>query len=296
MRTNDTSAFDEAAEFVLSRTVHRPTIALILGSGLGAVARDVQFSSATPYEDIPRFPLSTAPEHAGKFIVGRMAGQAVAILQGRAHFYEGYSMDQVVFPIRVLQRMGVTSLIVTNAAGGLNPEFRAGDIMLIRDHLNIPAMAGHHPLRGPNNSALGQRFPSMSQAYDSELQTAAWAVADRESVKMVEGIYACVAGPSFETPAEVRMLRALGADAVGMSTAPEVIVARHAGMRVLGFSAITNIAIAETETGRDTTAEEVLEAGPAIAARLKQLVAGVMADQPDLGKRNRGGSAEWSRG
>ncbi len=280
MDSYDIAQIDEAVEAIQDRTVHRPRVGLILGSGLGPLAEEVSIATQIPYAEIPMFASSTAPEHAGMLVMGRLAGHPVMVMKGRVHYYEGYSMAQVTFPVRVMQRLGVSTLIVTNAAGGISSSFEPGDLMLITDHISLPAMSGENPLRGRHDPALGVRFPNMSQAYDLELQTLAHTTADENGTVLREGIYAYVAGPSFETPAEIRLLRSLGADAVGMSTAPEVTVAVHARMRVLGVSAITNLAIAATESGRKTTADEVLEGAKTIGPRLAELLTGVLRRLP----------------
>jgi purine-nucleoside phosphorylase len=280
MRYHDPTHIEEAVEMISTRTVHRPKVGLILGSGLGSMAGKISIATDIPYSEIPRFSVSTAPEHKGHLVVGRLSGHAVAVMRGRLHFYEGYSMADVTFPIRVMQRLGVRVLIVTNAAGAVNPDFEPCDIMLITDHVSFVSMAGHNPLIGPHYRELGARFPDMSQVYDLQLQTTALTVADRLGEQLREGVYACVSGPSFETPAEVRLLRTIGADAVGMSTAPEATVARQAGMRVLGFSAITNVAIAETASTKTTSAAEVLEIGAIVAPRLASIIEGVLQDLP----------------
>jgi purine-nucleoside phosphorylase len=207
-------------------------------------------------------------------VVGHLEGRPVMVMQGRAHYYEGYSMAQITLPVRVMQALGVKVLIVTNAAGGLNPSFRPGDVMLIRDHINLIGMAGLSPLRGPNLDRFGPRFPDMSCAYDPDLRTMARAVAQEAGIPVHEGVYICLAGPSFETPADIRFLRLIGADAVGMSTVPEVTVARHGGMRVLGLSGISNVAAAEGENV--ASHEEVLEAGRVLAPRLETIIRGVL--------------------
>jgi purine-nucleoside phosphorylase len=239
---NTPSEFDqaqEAAEFVLSQTKLRPKIALVLGSGLGAFAD--QFSSAikSPYANIPHFPRSTAIGHAGKLVVGKVGETPVAGMQGRVHLYEGYSVHQVAFPMRVFARMGVRAVILTNAAGGIQRELTQGRLVLISDHINLQ---GANPLTGPNDERFGLRFPDMTAAYDRKFRTIAAAEAAHAGVTMPEGVYAALAGPSYETPAEIRYLRAIGADLVGMSTVPEVIAARHSGIRVLGISCVTNAA------------------------------------------------------
>jgi purine-nucleoside phosphorylase len=267
-----------ATDYIRSRIPHiQPAIGLILGSGLGMLADDVSDATIIPYADIPGFAPSTVIGHAGRLVIGSLAGKPVLVMAGRLHFYEGYSLEQTTFPIRVMHALGISTLLVTNAAGGLNPAYRAGDIMLIADHLNIPGMAGNHPLRGPNDERLGPRFPAMNGAYDPALRARARAIASRLNIPLQEGVYIFISGPSYETPAEVRMLRILGADAVGMSTVPEVIVARHSGMRVLGLSTITNVAIAD-EAGGSANHEEVLETATIVGPRLRALVAALVAE------------------
>ncbi|MEZ4622420.1 MAG: purine-nucleoside phosphorylase [Caldilineaceae bacterium] len=209
-------------------------------------------------------------------VIGEVAGVTVAAMQGRFHFYEGYTLPQVTLPVRVMKKLGIETLIVTNAAGGINNNFAVGDVMLIEDHINFVGMAGHNPLMGPNDSAFGTRFPPMNRAYTKELRTLAQRVAGAQELNLRRGVYAWLAGPNFETPAEIRMWRALGADAVGMSTVPEVIVAHHAGMQVLAFSTITNICIDELDVDHEPTHEEVNEAGKIIVPRLTKLVKGVL--------------------
>lgn len=252
----------------------QPRVGLILGSGLGALAEEAEAVAVIPTAEIPDWPVSTVPGHAGRLVLGTLASQPVLILQGRVHYYEGYTMAQVGLPVRVMQRLGVETLIVTNAAGAVNPEFVPGDLMLITDHLNLIGMAGLNPLRGPNLDELGPRFPDMSQAYDRELQALARGVAHEAGILLREGVYASLAGPSFETPADLRFLRGAGVDAVGMSTVPEVIVARHGGTRVLGISGISNKANLDGST--ITTHEEVLEAGRIIVPKLLTLLRGVL--------------------
>ena len=267
-----------ATEYIRSRTHHRPAIGLVLGSGLGLLAERVCHADVMPYAEIPCFPRSTVNGHSGRLVIGELAGQQVLVMQGRAHFYEGHCLSQVTLPIRVMQRLGVGTLVVTNAAGGVNPSFRPGDLMAITDHINLPGLAGHHPLRGPNEDRFGPRFPDMSVPYEQELLDHLRDEAMVLGIPLREGIYMMVSGPSFETPAEVRMVRALGADAVGMSTAPEVVAARHGGMRVLGISLITNVAISQVRqhtTGMDVH-QEVLEAGEKAVPALVELVDGVI--------------------
>jgi purine-nucleoside phosphorylase len=274
--------FDEAASFIRSRIHHQPQIGLILGSGLSRAAAEVEDADAIPFAEIPQFPVSTVEGHSGQLLVGRWAGQSVMMLQGRTHYYEGYSMQRITLPVRVMQILGIHTLIITNAAGGINPGFRAGDLMLITDHINFIGMAGLNPLRGPNLDEFGPRFPDMSRAYDRTLQAVARRVAGRLGFTLREGVYMCLAGPSFETPADIRFLRAVGADAVGMSTVPEVTIARHGGMRVMGVSGISNVAIADPTEERQTTHQEVLEAGQVIVPKLIGLLKGVLSELPPV--------------
>ena len=233
---------DRAVSVVRERVSLAPQVAIILGSGLGALAGEVRADALVPYAVIPGFPRSTVEGHAGNLLVGRLEGRAVAVMQGRAHFYEGYSLADVVFPVRVIRALGARVLLVSNAAGGINRLWSSGDLMIIADHINF---MGSNPLMGPNDPDLGPRFPDMSQAYDPDLIALAERAALAEGIAIRKGVYAGVHGPSYETPAELRMLRGWGADAVGMSTVPEVIAARHMGMRVLGITAITDMATGE---------------------------------------------------
>lgn len=228
----------EAADFIANK-INRPEIGLVLGSGLGDLVEQIEDPKIIPYQEIPHFPVSTVSGHAGRLVGGIIKGKNVVAMQGRFHYYEGYSLTEVTFPIRVMQKLGIRTLIVTNAAGGLNPDFQPGDLMLITDHINF---LGINPLRGKNYSELGPRFPDMTEAYDPFLRQLARKAAQSLGITLQEGVYAWVGGPSYETPAEVRMLQMLGGDAVGMSTVPEVIVANHGGMKVLGLSCITNVA------------------------------------------------------
>jgi len=266
---------DRVAEAIRPRLPVQPKVAAILGSGLGALADAVEDAVRIPYDEIPDWPVSTVVGHSGQLVAGMLEGQPVLFMQGRIHYYEGYNMAQVGLPVRVMQRLGVETLIVTNAAGAVNAAFEPGDIMLITDHLNLLGMAGHTPLRGPNLDALGPRFPDMSQAYDRTLCDLARQVAREAGIPLHEGVYVCLAGPSFETPADLRFLRAVGVDAVGMSTVPEVTVARHGGTRVLGFSGISNKANLDGSTV--TTHEEVLEAGRVMVPKLQTIIRGVLA-------------------
>jgi purine-nucleoside phosphorylase len=265
---------DEVAKVLRGRTGRRPRIAMILGSGLSGLADVVRSPDVVAFGDLPHFPVSTVIGHPGRLLFGELENQSVMVMQGRIHFYEGYSMAEVTLPIRVMQRLGVETLVVTNAAGGVNPSFAAGDVMLITDHINFLGMMGQNPLMGPNYDEIGPRFPDMSQAYDRGLCDLARGVAAREKMILREGVYAALSGPSFEGPADLRFLRTAGADAVGMSTVPEVIVARHGAMRVLGLSGISNKANLDGSTV--TTHEEVIEAGKTIAPKMEHLIAGVL--------------------
>lgn len=265
---------DETAQVIRSRLPAQPKIGMILGSGLGGLAASVENATTIPYPQLPNWPVSTVIGHQGQLVAGKLEGRQVLVMQGRSHFYEGYSMARITLPVRVMQRLGVEILIVTNAAGGVNPAFKPGQLMLITDHLNLLGMAGNSPLRGPNLDVFGPRFPDMSQAYDRGLMDLARKTALEAGLTLQEGIYACLAGPSFETPADLRFLRASGVDAVGMSTVPEVTVARHSGLRVLGISGISNKANLDGNT--ITTHEEVLEAGNKIVPQLISLLRGVL--------------------
>lgn len=261
-----------AASIIRNRSRYQPVIGLVLGSGLGDIANDVQFADIIPSDQIPHWPQSTVPGHVGRIIIGRLEGKIVMVLQGRAHFYEGYSMDQITLPIRVMHILGIRTLILTNAAGGLNPEFNTGDLMLLRDHLNFPGLSGNNPLRGPNDPTMGPRFPDMTEPYNPGLRELAHKTAQTFGYTLREGVYAYVSGPNFETPAELRFLRQAGADTVGMSTVPEVLVARHTGMKVLGISTITNMANLEPPAGAQTTHDEVLTVGRSALPRLRELI------------------------
>jgi purine-nucleoside phosphorylase len=262
-----------ARDVIAARTPLMPRVGLILGSGLGALADELTDASIVPYAEIPGFPRSTVHGHRGELAIGHLAGQPVAVMRGRFHFYEGYTMQQVTFPVRVLQALGCETLIVTNAAGGLRADWQVGDIMRISDHIFLPGMVGHHPLIGPNDDRLGLRFPAMVGAYDAELAALARNVAADQGTTLREGVYIMLSGPHFESGAELRLCRSF-ADAVGMSTAPEVVVARHGGMRVLGFSLITNLALPD---GAPANHEEVLVAGEQAKPRFTGLLKGVLA-------------------
>ncbi|OZI11972.1 purine-nucleoside phosphorylase [Bacillaceae bacterium SAS-127] len=230
---------EQATQYLTKVSQKSPKIGLILGSGLGVLAEEIENAVKIPYSEIPDFPVSTVEGHAGQLVFGTLSGKEVVAMQGRFHYYEGYSFDQVTFPVRVMKALGVETVIVTNAAGGVNEAFEPGDLMIITDHIN---MMGGNPLIGPNDNRLGVRFPDMSEAYSRELQQLAKEIANKINLSVQEGVYVGNTGPVYETPAEVRMARTLGGDAVGMSTVPEVIVARHSGMKVLGISCISNMA------------------------------------------------------
>ncbi len=247
---------EKASKFVLSRTKLRPRIALVLGSGLGAFAADFSEAVRIPYRKIPNFPQSTAIGHAGQLVIGKVGGVAVVGMQGRVHLYEGYSATEVAFPVRVFARMGVQAVIVTNAAGGINAGYSQGALVVLRDHINLQSA---NPLIGANEDRFGPRFPDMTHAYDSDFRRFAAEEGEKLGMHLAEGVYLALSGPNYETPAEIHAFRSLGADLVGMSTVPEVIAARHSGIRVLGISCVTNMAAGMT--GAPLTAEEVLETG-----------------------------------
>lgn len=231
---------DAAVRAIRTRTASAPTVGIILGTGLGGLTGEIAIEQRIPYQDIPGFPLSTVESHAGQLLFGRLGGQAVVAMQGRFHRYEGYDLGEVTFPVRVMRALGVSTLIVSNACGGMHPLWAAGDLMLISDHINL---LGDNPLIGHNDDTLGPRFPDMSMPYDKELRLLAGRIAAELGIQLREGVYVAVAGPNLETRAEYRMLRAMGADVVGMSTVPEVIAAVHGGMRVLGLSIITDMCL-----------------------------------------------------
>ncbi|MED4805296.1 purine nucleoside phosphorylase I, inosine and guanosine-specific [Bacillus atrophaeus] len=263
---------EQAAAFIKQHAPQSPKIGLILGSGLGILADEIEGAVKLKYEDIPDFPVSTVEGHAGQLVFGTLEGVSVVAMQGRFHFYEGYSMDKVAFPVRVMKELGVEALIVTNAAGGINTAFRAGDLMIITDHINF---MGSNPLIGPNEADFGVRFPDMSSAYDKDLSQLAEKMAQELQIPVQKGVYTAVTGPSYETPAEVRFLRTLGSDAVGMSTVPEVIVAKHAGLRVLGISCISNAAAGILD--QPLSHDEVMEVTEKVKAGFLQLVKAVIA-------------------
>jgi len=291
--------FEEVKRVVSQiRVPLEPQVGIITGSGLSGLAEEVEEPLVIPYEEIPDFPPATVEGHPGRLVWGYLAGKAVVVMQGRAHFYEGYPLERITLPVRVMRALGAEILIVTNAAGGLNEGFKAGDLMLITDHINLVGMAGHSPLFGPNDERLGPRFVEMSEAYDKELRKIALEVGHELGLELRQGVYAILGGPTFETPAEIRFLCLVGADAVGMSTVPEVVVARHGGMRVLGISHISNMAVLTgsrpkgipshgdpegwegmghpLEAKEEGLHEEVLEAGEKALPKLLALIKGVL--------------------
>ncbi|MBA4495699.1 purine-nucleoside phosphorylase [Paenactinomyces guangxiensis] len=263
----------EAAESITTKTTVRPRIGLILGSGLGVLAEELENPVSISYEEIPHFPVSTVEGHAGQLVLGTLEGQQVVVMAGRFHLYEGHELSSVTFPIRVMKELGVETILVTNAAGGVNESYSAGDLMLIRDHINLMF---RNPLIGPNDPELGVRFPDMSNAYDPDLRELARRVGDKHGIQLQEGVYTAVLGPSYETPAEIRMIRKIGGDAVGMSTVPEVITARHAGIRVLGISCISNMAAGILP--QPLSHEEVMETADRVKTKFIQLVRGIIRE------------------
>ncbi len=269
----------ESVASIQSRTTLKPAVAMILGSGLGDMADEIGDATAIPYAEIPHFARSSVPGHAGRLVIGMLEDQPVVAMQGRFHFYEGYSLQVVTLPVRVMYRLGAHTLIVTNAAGGVNAAYHPGDFMVIGDHINIPGMAGLNPLMGPNDERFGARFPPLAGAYDATLRALARSVAATQpETTLHEGVYVMVTGPSYETSAELRLLHVLGADAVGMSTVPEVVVARHMNMRVLGLSLITNSATGE-ET-EEIKHGEVLAVADAACPKFAALVRGIVRAMP----------------
>ncbi len=272
--------YREAADFIRTHTSQQPAIGLVLGSGLGPLIDAIEAPDAIDYADIPHWPHSTVKGHAGRLVIGQLEGHTVVAMQGRAHFYEGYTMQQVTLPVRVMKLLGVNTVILTNAAGGLNASFSTGDIMLINDHINLPGITGTNPLLGPNLDAYGPRFSIHTRMYNPALGKLAHRVAAANNLTLRDGVYVSLSGPAFETPAEVRMLRLLGGDSVGMSTAPEALVAYHAGMRVLGLSTITNMSIDNVETVQEVSHEDVLRLGRQIVPHLTLLLRGVLRELP----------------
>lgn len=273
-------AFRRAADTVRERAALQPSIGLVLGSGLGGLADELENRTVVPYAEIPGWPQSTVHGHQGNLVIGELEGRVVAAQQGRAHFYEGYSPAQVTFPIRVMKELGIGAVILTNAAGGVNPAYQVGDLMLLEDHISLPGMVGANPLMGPNDDELGERFVGVAQAYDRRLRCCALDVAREHGIPLHSGVYFGLSGPSFETPAEIRMIRMLGGDTVGMSTVHEVLVARHGGMRVMACSGVTNVAIDAVDSDMETNHLEVLEAAEIIVPRLTTILKGVLRNFP----------------
>jgi purine-nucleoside phosphorylase len=262
-----TKQLEEAAQYIRGKVTEEPEIGLILGSGLGILADLIEQPITIRYEEIPHFPVSTVVGHAGELVAGKVAGRSVIVMKGRFHLYEGYGVEKVSFPVRVMKLLGVSKLIVTNAAGGVNRSYVPGDLMVISDHINL---LGRNPLVGPNLDKFGSRFPDMTEAYSKRLRKLLHETAEEVGMKLQEGVYAALLGPTYETPAEIRMLQAIGADAVGMSTVPEVIVARHAGIEVLGISCITNMAAGILDQPLDHS--EVMETAERVKEQFLSLV------------------------
>jgi purine-nucleoside phosphorylase len=262
---------EAAAKFILAKTKLRPRIGLVLGSGLGAFANEIAGAARIDYAKIPHFPRSTAIGHAGRMVIGKITDVPVAVMQGRVHFYEGYSQREVIFPMRVMARMGIRAVLLTNAAGGINTNFKQGCLVVLRDHINLQ---GTNPLIGPNDEHFGQRFPDMTTVYWKPYQAAALREGKRLGIDVAEGVYAAMTGPSYETPAEIRFMRTIGADLAGMSTVPEVIAAAHLGIRVLGISCVTNMAAGILD--QPITTEEVMETGERVKADFVALLRAVI--------------------
>ena len=259
------------ANFIKEKSKLNPDIGIILGTGLGGLVNEIEIVDSIPYQEIPNFPVSTVEGHSGRLILGKLGGKEILAMQGRFHFYEGYSMKEVTFPVRVMKLLGITHLFVSNASGGLNPTYRVGDIMVINDHIN---MFPEHPLRGKNLKELGTRFPDMSHTYNERLRNKARLIAFENNFDLKEGVYVGVSGPTFETPAEYKMFRILGADAVGMSTVPEVIVARHMSMTVFGISIITDSGVPGqiVEVSHEEVQQVAANAEPKMTLILKELI------------------------
>lgn len=266
----------EAADTIAAAAPLSPRVAIVLGSGLGSFVESIEDAVALPFAAIPHLAPTTVAGHAGRLVLGTLAGVPVAVLQGRLHLYEGYTPQQITFPLRVLRLLGADVGILTNAAGGINPALVSGSLLLIRDHISLPSLVGYSPLFGANDERFGTRFPSMTDAYDPKLRQVALAAAQRHGIELVEGVYVMVAGPSFETPAELQMFRQLGADAVGMSTTPEVIVARHMGMRVMAMSVITNETLPESADQDEPDHEDVLRAAARATDRVTTIIRDVI--------------------
>jgi purine-nucleoside phosphorylase len=274
----------EAVATIRASSTQNPEVALILGSGLGDLAHEVKDGVAIPYAEIPHFARSTVVGHAGRLLIGMLEGVCAVIMQGRFHLYEGYTPQILTLPVRVMSLLGARTLIVSNAAGGVNPAYRPGDLMLIRDHIFLPGMAGVNPLAGANDERFGERFPPLAMAYDAGLRALARSVAAQcPEIRLHEGVYTMVGGPNYETHAELKFLRTIGTDAVGMSTVPEVVVARHMGMRVLGVSLITNSATGEetTEVNHEDVLNVANAAGPGFSALIRGVLHGIQSGPGD---------------
>jgi purine-nucleoside phosphorylase len=269
--SQDYQRAETAAKFILAKTKLRPRIGLVLGSGLGAFANEIAGAVRIDYAKIPHFPRSTAIGHAGRMVIGNVTDVPVAVMQGRVHFYEGYSQREVIFPMRVMARMGIRAVLLTNAAGGINTNFKQGCLVVLRDHINLQ---GTNPLIGPNDEHFGQRFPDMTTVYWKPYQASALREGKRLGIDIAEGVYAAMTGPSYETPAEIRFMRTIGADLAGMSTVPEVIAAAHLGIRVLGISCVTNMAAGILD--QPITTEEVMETGERVKADFVALLRAVI--------------------
>ena len=263
----------EARDFIMSKTDHRPVIGMILGSGLGTLADEIENPVKIPYSEIPHFAKSEAIGHANELVIGELNGKTVAAMKGRFHYYEGFTLDEVTFPVRVMKALGIENVIITNACGAVNTNFNPGDLMLITDHINL---VGTNPLIGPNNDELGTRFPDLSQVYNKELRTIASKVANELNIPLQHGVYAWWSGPTYETPAEIRMIRTLGADAVGMSTVPEAIVATHGNMKVLGISCLTNMACGILD--QPLNHDEVIEVAGKVRVKFVALIKGILEE------------------
>jgi purine-nucleoside phosphorylase len=259
------------ANYIKERINARPEVGIILGTGLGGLVNDIEILDSIPYDEIPNFPLSTVDGHAGRLIYGKLGNKEVLAMQGRFHYYEGYTMKEVTFPVRVMKFIGVSHLFVSNASGGLNPEWHVGDIVLINDHINF---FPEHPLHGKNNNELGPRFPDMSKVYDERLRNKAKLIALEHNIQVKEGVYIGVQGPTFETPAEYKMFRVLGGDVIGMSTVPEVIVARHMGIQIFGISIITDSGVPGeiVEISHEEVQKVAMKAEPKMTLILKKLI------------------------
>jgi purine-nucleoside phosphorylase len=269
--SDDFLRVEKAAQFILEHVSLRPRVGLVLGSGVGGIAHGIENAVRIPYGEIPHFPKSTAEGHAGILAIGTIDNIPLAVMQGRAHLYEGYSAQEVAFPVRVLRRMGARALVLTNAAGGINTEYARGALVVVRDHINLQ---GQNPLIGPNDDRFGLRHPDMTDAYNARFRQFVREESERLGEGIFEGVYAAVSGPNFETPAEIRLLRTVGADLVGMSTVPEVIAARHMGMEVLAISVVTNLAAGMT--GEKITTEEVMETGERLSSKFLALLRAVL--------------------